>query len=179
MNYEITHILNELGGVSIFTDALIFVFAEFIPWFVGFLFLLLIFFSRKQPLPIFISAVLTLIVTKLLSVGLKLFFGIDRPFQVYETIEPVFITYGFGAFPSTHAMFFAALATLSFFYIRKISSFFIVMAFVIGIMRVIAGVHFFFDVLAGWICGFIVAYTLVYISRKIIGTDSESSIFSK
>lgn len=171
MNYEITHALNGLTGGYIFFDAMVLVYAEIIPWFVGFFFCVLIIFSYKRTVWPFVFSSLVLLSASFLSTKLKILFNFQRPFEIYQTIQPVFLTYGFGSFPSSHALFFAALTTLSFFFLKRFSYFFLIVSFVIGVARIVAGVHFFFDVLAGWILGFLLALGAIYVYKNSIGND--------
>lgn len=171
MNYTITHALNSLTGTSVFLDAMIFVYAEFIPWLVGLFFCLCIVFSYRRTIRPFVFSAFVLAGAGIVNALLKLLFNFKRPFEVYESIQPLFYTYGFGSFPSSHAFFFAVLATLSFFFLKRISFFFIIVTFVIGMARVVAGVHFFFDVVAGWFLGFLLAYIAIQIYKKSIGRE--------
>lgn len=175
MNYFVTHTLNELTGSSAFFDALVFVFAEMIPWLVGFIFLVFILFSYKRTIRPFIFSLFVSVSSIVANIGLKVFFNIQRPFETYQSIQPLFLTYGFGSFPSSHAFFFAVLTTLSFFFLRRIFLFFLISSSVIGLARVIAGVHFFYDILAGWFLGFLFAYLLTIFYKKSIGNGDESS----
>lgn len=175
MNYFITHALNELVGLSIFLDSLFFVFAEMIPWLVGFIFLVFVLFSYKKTIRPFIFSSIVLALAAFINPFLKLLFGAQRPFELYQSINPLFITQGFGSFPSSHAFFFAVLTTLSFFFLRRIFLFFLITSFVIGVSRVISGVHFFYDIIAGWFLGFVFSYITIIFYKKSIGNDDESS----
>lgn len=158
-----------------FFDSFVFVFAEMIPWFVGFIFLVFIIFSYKRTVKPFIFSLFILAFSAVINPVLKLFFNIQRPFEVYQSIDPLFITHGFGSFPSSHAFFFAVLTTLSFFFLRRIFLFFLIISCVIGLARITAGVHFFYDIIAGWSLGFIFAYMAVVFYKKSIGNEDESS----
>lgn len=171
MNYEITHALNSLTGSHIFFDAMVLVYAEIIPWFIGFFFCVLIIFSYTKTVRPFVFSALVLSIAGLVSTKLKIVFNFQRPFEIYQTIQPIFVTYGFGSFPSSHALFFAALTTLSFFFLKRFSYFFLIISFIIGIARVIAGVHFFFDVVTGWILGFLLALGAMYVYKNSIGKE--------
>ena len=77
--------------------------------------------------------------------------------MVLENIRPLFPETGF-AFPSGHATFFAALAISIFFLNKKVGYIFIFFALLIGLARIMAGVHFPIDILGGFILGSLVAY---------------------
>lgn len=169
MNYEITYALNQLTGTSSFFDAIVFIFAEIVPWFIVCLFLILVIFSYKRTVSPLITSIIAFFVAGVGNSILKIVFNEKRPFEIYKTIEPIFLTYGFGSFPSSHAIFFATLATLSFFFVRPFAYFFLIMSIFISVARVIAGVHFFFDIIVGWILGFFIAYFSYHIFRNIMG----------
>lgn len=169
MNYIVTHAFNGLTGKNSFFDASIFVYAEIVPWIIGFFFCLLLFFSYVKNFKVFLFSFTVLFAASLASAALKILLKFQRPFEIYETINPVFITYGFGSFPSSHAFFFATLTTLSFFFLRRFFLFFLILSIVISLSRVFAGVHFLYDILAGWISGFIFTYCIVYLYEKSMG----------
>jgi len=175
MNYFITHLLNDLLGESFFFDALVLVFAEMIPWFVGLIFLIFIVFSYKRTIQPFFFSTTILIIAAFLNPGLKILFNVKRPFEMFQTIEPLFVTYGFGSFPSSHAFFFATMTVLSFFFTRNIALFFVITSFLIGVSRIIAGVHSMYDIIGGWVLGTLFGLLSVWFYRKIIRNEPESS----
>src|SRR3989344_3351084 len=61
------------------------------------------------------------------------------------------------AFPSGHATFFMALALSIFFFHKKAGFIFMFFTLIIGLARIIAGVHFPIDILGGFILGALVA----------------------
>jgi undecaprenyl-diphosphatase len=71
------------------------------------------------------------------------------------------------SFPSGHATFFMALGFGIFFSHKKAGYVFIFFALLIGIARIIAGVHFPVDILSGFILGAIIAYLVRVIYNKI------------
>lgn len=92
-----------------------------------------------------------------ISYLLKITFALPRPFLRFPEITPLFLHGGFNSFPSGHATLFAALAVAMYLNHKKTGIFFILAAFLIGIARVIAGVHFPIDILAGWLLGTLVS----------------------
>ena len=76
---------------------------------------------------------------------------------MFSNIVPLFSESGY-AFPSGHATFFMALAFALFFNHKKAGYVFILFALLIGIARIIAGVHFPVDILGGFILGFFIAF---------------------
>lgn len=90
---------------------------------------------------------------------LKYLFHADRPFLVLKDVSALFFETGY-AFPSGHATFFAALAFAIFFAHKKVGYTFMFFALLIGLARIIAGVHFPIDILGGFIVGFMTSYII-------------------
>lgn len=92
-----------------------------------------------------------------IAVILKNLVQATRPFLSFINISPLFAETGF-AFPSGHATFFSALAFSIFFLHKKAGYWFMFFALLIGVARIIGGVHFPVDILGGYALGFIVSY---------------------
>lgn len=96
---------------------------------------------------------------------IKSIVGAPRPFLLLENVNLLLDHGGFDSFPSGHAMFFGALATSLFFYHRKFSIIFGIGALLIGLARIIAGIHFPVDVLVGYILGGLLAWVVYSLIR--------------
>jgi len=92
----------------------------------------------------------------------KLLIHTPRPFDVFPNIYSLFLETGY-AFPSGHSATFMALAIAIYFYHKKMGYLFIIFALLIGLARIIAGVHFPIDILGGFILGAGVSYFMYYI----------------
>lgn len=90
-----------------------------------------------------------------------------RPYDVLPMVKKLFED-STSAFPSGHALFFFALATGVYFYYPKTSILFFLAAFSITAARVMAGVHWPSDVLAGAIIGVLGAWFMKYIFWKFL-----------
>lgn len=129
-----------------------------------FLILLACFFLRRKLFSIillFSSGFLAWLLARLL----KYIFLEPRPFVSLDLI-PLVAENGF-SFPSEHASVFSALAFSMLFINKKLGYVLVALAIVMGLSRVVLGVHYPIDVLAGFILGFIVSLTLIKIFRKI------------
>ena len=97
---------------------------------------------------------------------LKELIGGLRPFEFYESLQPLFFYEGGDSFPSGHATIFSALALMLTMLHRKTGLVFVVFAIAISLGRVMAGIHYPIDIFAGWIIGGIVSYTVFVLVKK-------------
>ncbi|MEK7071462.1 MAG: phosphatase PAP2 family protein, partial [Patescibacteria group bacterium] len=111
--------------------------------------------KKKEILMVFFSGIMAWV----LSYILKTLFHMPRPFDILPQINSLFPETGF-AFPSSHAAVFMALAVSIFFAHKKVGYVFIFLALLIGLARIVAGVHFPIDILGGFALGALIAYFL-------------------
>jgi len=93
---------------------------------------------------------------------IKAYYPMPRPDLVLQGVVPLFAPDDVQSFPSGHATFYSALAAGMYFHHKKVGEFLAVCALLIGVARVMAGVHFPFDILSGFVLGPAVA-SLAYI----------------
>ncbi|MCD8527877.1 MAG: phosphatase PAP2 family protein [Candidatus Pacebacteria bacterium] len=91
----------------------------------------------------------------------KVIFRTGRPFEVLADVEPLFLYGGGDSFPSGHALVFFALAYVAWFHDRHVGIFAYIVAVLITLARVIAGIHFPVDIIGGAILGTLLAYGVV------------------
>lgn len=164
MNETIFFFFYNLAHKSAFLDGVIVFLADTLPYLVILLAVIYLFFYKKKWkdfFEIFFSASFAWF----LAYILKILIHTDRPFVALQNIQNLFPESGY-AFPSGHATFFMALAFAIFFNHRKTGlpaqagCIFIFFAFLIGVTRIIAGVHFPVDILGGFVLGSLIAYFL-------------------
>jgi undecaprenyl-diphosphatase len=102
----------------------------------------------------------------LVGTFLKEIIHLDRSFIQFNEIKPLFNPSQKYSFPSSHATTFSALGLSMYFYNKKIGIFLLVSALLIGLARIIAGVHFPIDILGGFLLGFVMSYIFNYFSKK-------------
>ena len=109
---------------------------------------------------------------------LKSIIGNPRPFIVFENLKPLFLHGGMDSFPSGHATFMSALAVSMYLVNKKVGIYFIIGAILVGLSRIIGGVHFPIDILFGYTIGTSVSliFSLIF-KHKII--DRLFAIFTK
>lgn len=91
---------------------------------------------------------------------LKFIFQTPRPFLALSDVVPLLNYGGYDSFPSGHATVFASLAVSFYFYNKKLGYLFTFFALLIGLSRIVVGVHFPLDVLGGWLLGGLISYLL-------------------
>jgi undecaprenyl-diphosphatase len=104
---------------------------------------------------------------------------VARPFVAHTqvvTLIPENTLYD--SFPSGHATIFFALATALYIYDRRIGGLFYVFAALIALSRVIAGVHYPFDIVIGAIIGIVVTL-LVHRALSSITSRKSTKPLSK
>lgn len=98
---------------------------------------------------------------------LKELFHHPRPFISVPDLHLLLVHGGYDSFPSNHATFFAALATSMFFVDKKLGAIYATLAIIIGISRIIIGVHFPIDIVVGWLLGVVVAFVISRVKNKV------------
>lgn len=99
--------------------------------------------------------------------GLKMIFRTPRPFLVTELdITPIFFYGGINAFPSGHAALFMALAVTTWFHDRAAGVLVMFCALLIGVARVMAGVHFPIDIIGGYCIGVFLSLAIMFFDRQ-------------
>ena len=108
---------------------------------------------------IFGSAVLAWIVTHFL----KDIIAHPRPDLANALVTPSSLY----SFPSGHATFMFALAFSLYGFDKKAGNIIFVLAVLTGIARVLSGVHFWYDIIGGFVVGAIVSYIILSLTKRI------------
>ena len=146
--------LNRFAKKSKQLDVFAIFCARTLPYFLV-LFLAVIAFS-KQNLYLFLAPILSAVAARLLNEVVHLFYKKERPAHLASVNVLIPIPKNH-SFPSGHASFFFGMSFVLFFYSFPLAVFFVIASCLIGIARVFCGVHWFKDILAGALVGFISA----------------------
>ncbi|MDD5152856.1 MAG: phosphatase PAP2 family protein [Candidatus Pacebacteria bacterium] len=163
MNQAIFHFLNGLAGQNLFFDRMVTFFATEFPYLliVGiFVFLLMHKDKKKGARDLFVvivSAGVAWFVAKLI----KHFYPEPRPSAILGT-HVLFAPDDNQSFPSGHATFFSALPSALYFYHKKIAFWYAIGALLIGLSRVVGGIHWPIDILVGYILGGLIGAGVYY-----------------
>jgi undecaprenyl-diphosphatase len=170
MNEQIFTIIHSLAGRNASVDRLIIFCAEqlglllFVAWVLWFLYA-----YRKsswyyaEHLALVLSpATISWIVAEIVKEAVHS----ARPFAVLSDPAPLYLYLGSHAFPSGHAAFFFGLAFALLFEHRRAGAAFLVGAFLVGLARIAAGIHWPIDILGGALLGFLIALVWSALVRK-------------
>lgn len=177
MNNKIFLFFYNLSHQSVFFDKLIIFTAHLLPYLVIlFAGIFLLFhhdvITSKNPFKVFAQKWREIVLVFFsggfawcVATLIKIILKTPRPFLVFKDISPLISKTDF-SFPSGHATFYMALAFALYFSHKKVGYIFIFFALLIGIARIIAGVHFPIDILGGFILGILIAYLVKFLYAK-------------
>lgn len=157
MNLDITifNWFNSLAERSSLGNKLIVFFAQYLPYLVVVVFIVLLYFSiypRREKIYIFLVGIFAAIVSRFgITVLIRYLYYRPRPFITYQVHQ--LIPESNGSFPSGHASFLFALAATIYLYNKKWGIWVFIISLFICIARIMAGVHYPSDILAGIIVG--------------------------
>ncbi len=153
-----TQWMMSLAGRYPSLDILAIFFAEYVPYLIVILFLLALLLQkdiRRRLYIMFVSGLSLILSMGIIRTSLNYFLYRPRPFVAYNII-PLVPQSATASFPSGHATLFFTLATLIFLLIsRRWGVWAFVVAAIIGVARVYAGVHYPLDILGGAAIGVI------------------------
>lgn len=102
----------------------------------------------------------------IIAVSMKVLLAVPRPFL--SGMHTLFVYGGYNSFPSGHATLFAALTFSMFLFHLVRGWWFLVSAIIIGLARVVAGVHYPIDIFVGYMIGALSAYLICMYIRPWI-----------
>lgn len=165
MDFAIFNVLRNFLGQGDFLNIAVIFFAKYLPYFlvIGALF----FIFRLKLLKSRIYALSFLALSVILARGIitpliRFFYDRPRPFEVLS-FEPLFQDFN-PSFPSGHGAFFFALALAIFSLNRRWGFWFLGLALLNGLSRIIAGIHWPSDILGG----IVVAVFSFFAVKKIL-----------
>lgn len=174
MNQAVFQYLNNFSGRSQSFDWLVVFCAEYLGYILVAIFLAVLIFSKKtyrEKIKIFIFTALSVFVSRIVITEIiRYFYHVSRPFiDNSGAVRQLIFHEASGSFPSGHAAFFFALAMAVYlFFNKKWGWLFFVGATIISISRVVAGIHWPYDILAGAIVGIFFSFAV----KKILDKSS-------
>ncbi|MCH8741804.1 phosphatase PAP2 family protein [Patescibacteria group bacterium] len=158
--------INQFVFKWLWLDTFAIFFAKYFGYILVILLVLFLFKNFKKYWQMVVSALLAAILARLVIVEIiRYFLPRARPF-VENSINVLINHSQESAFPSGHASFFFAIATIVYFYNKKAGIFFFLASFLIGLARVFSGIHWPSDILIGALVGILSAHLLIRILKK-------------
>ena len=158
--------INQFALRWFWLDVLTIFFAKYFGYILVFLLLLFLVKNFKKYRQMVTLSFLSAILARFIIVDtIRLFWERPRPF-VDNHINLLLDRLNQSAFPSGHAAFFFAIATIIYFYNKKAGLLFFMASFLITIPRIFTGVHWSSDILAGAIVGILSALLIILSFRK-------------
>jgi undecaprenyl-diphosphatase len=164
MNQALFFIIYNLSSNPLITKLALFLSYPFAYGLIIILILWVIFFSKRKMYN-FSLLFLSGLTSWLVAATLKNILQFKRPFLNLD-IVPLYNETGF-SFPSEHMAVFTALAISMFLINRRTGFIFLIIAILIGLSRIILGVHYPVDILGGFVVGLICSLIFTEIYKKI------------
>jgi len=161
IDQAVFHALYNLTGHSMIGDFLVIFFGEYFVYLVLIIFVYFAYKSWRQgKISPYLAAVAAAIVARFGVITLfRYFYHRPRPFLALSLEQ--LITNDSYSFPSGHTIFLFSLATATYFFNKKLSYFIFISGFIVGVARIMGGVHYPSDILGGIILG-IITGVIVY-----------------
>ncbi len=159
-------LINGLAGKWIWLDTFGIFFAEYFEYILVFCLLLFLLKNFKKYWQMIWQAIFAGIISRVVFTEIiRLLLPRPRPF-VENQISQLINHASTPAFPSGHAAFYFAIATVICFYNKKAGFLFFLASFLICLGRVFCGIHWPLDILAGAIVGIFSGWLVIHFYRK-------------
>jgi undecaprenyl-diphosphatase len=157
LDYQLFQFFNNWAGKSAVFDWIVVFIAHYFAYFLAGVLIVYILYKFKDSnvRKWAASGLATFFLSRFILVEIiRMFFYRQRPFIAHKVIE-LFPKGPEASFPSGHTAGIVALGMGIYFYNKRLGLFIIVLGLLVGFSRIIAGVHYPSDVLAGAIIGII------------------------
>lgn len=179
LDIKLFFLLNSFAGRSPVFDALVIFFADYLGYLLVAAFLFFVYFvhrgqGEKRDM-LWVAVLSTVAARGVLTPVVRYFWHRPRPFALWQVYQLVPES-GY-SFPSGHAIFFFALGAALYLYNKKWGVWFFAVSFLMGIARIIAGVHYPSDILGGMVLGVITAYAVCAFYNRTAWVNSQKILF--
>lgn len=162
IDFSIFQFINQFAGRWPILDNLAIFFANYL----GYILVLSIFIFFWKKWKIIAQSFLAGIISRFgITEIIRFFWERSRPF-VENNVNLIISHDATGSFPSGHAAFYFAIATVVYFYNKKLGILFFIASFLMGVSRVFVGVHWPLDIVAGAVVGIFSGWIIVKLSKR-------------
>lgn len=179
MNEALFYYLNNLAGKSIFLDKTVIFFGTYLAYILAIATIFI--FIKNRNLKFLLLVSLSVFLSRVVfAETIRFFYKVSRPFVNNPNVHQLIFHETSSSFPSGHATAFFALATAVYLFsyfddlleedrktYKKWGIVFFISSILMGIARIIAGVHWPLDILAGAIIGIFSAFFICKIFKII------------
>ncbi len=158
--------INQFAGRFPFLDNIAIFFAKYFEYFLIFFLLLFLIKNFKKYWLMIIQSFGAAILSRFVITNIIRWIW-ERPRPFVENNVNLLLSHDpSGSFPSGHAAFYFAIATIVYFYNKKIGVLFFVASFLISLARVFSGVHWPSDILVGALVGIFSGWLVFKITKR-------------
>lgn len=166
MDIIILRFLNNFAARSNITDDIIVFFADYFGYLIVAALVLFLFQNFKKNWPLVSQSLIAAVLARFgVTEIIRLLWLRPRPFTELE-LNIISTHVPTGSFPSGHAAFFFAIAAIIYFYNKKAGLWLFLSAFLIGLARVVTGVHWPSDIMGGAVVGILSSWIVFKIFQK-------------
>lgn len=158
----------SLSGRADWLDRFMVFSAETLGYLMVFGLIILFLKNRTKYREMALVALISAVVARGIFVSIiRFFYDHPRPFMVFENIKQLINHDISSSFPSGHASFYFALAAGVYLYNKKLGAVYLTLAGLIGFARIVAGVHWPYDILGGIALGVATALLIKFLIKKL------------
>lgn len=159
MDTILFQLLNQLAGINLWGDRLIIFAADYLLYFLV-IFLVIWALVWKNFRVAALALVTAFFSRFLVTEIIRFFYNRPRPFEVLENVRQLTDHTTGSSFPSGHAAFAFGLAFFVYLHNKKKGVCYLIVALLIGLGRIAAGVHYPSDIFGGVAVGFVSAWVV-------------------
>lgn len=171
VNISAFYLFNQFTNQSLVVDSWIIFFADHLAYILVAVFILIAILSKvtkAEKMKIGLGGLLSVIIGRVFFVeSIRFFYNHPRPFVTLSNVRQLFPETGY-SFPSGHATIFFGLSAVVYCFNKKAGVAFFILSAIMGIARIMAGVHYPFDILGGAILGTLVGFSSYRLATNLI-----------